>query len=187
MTTPREETEVPEVAMAAAKPRLSIVVILALLLGSVLTLLVGGAFLYFQQRNALQVEARVATEALKEKNQALGEMKGQIEALSRQMHSLKEYALARSSSESEKKTESVLPEVPTQAATSAVVSKTAGNKESAKVPVAPASETAPAEAKKPAPEAQNCGLVGKSPEEQAATLKRCVMLMDSPGEKPRKP
>ena len=33
-------------------------------------------------------------------------------------------------------------------------------------------------AKKNKPEGPNCELVGKSPEEQAATLKRCVSLMD---------
>ena len=170
MTTPREETETPEVVPTTTRPRLSIVVILSLLLGSVLTLLVGGALLYFQQRSALQGEVRVATEALKEKSQALVEMKAQIEALSKQMYSLKEYALARAGAEGEKKTENVLPEVPAPASKPA-----------------PAPEPAPVVAKKPAPEAPNCGLVGKSPEEQAATLKRCVMLMDSPGEKPRKP
>jgi len=184
VTTPREETEVPEVAPTTTKPRLSIVVILALLLGSVLTLLVGGAVLHFQQRSALQNEARVATEALKEKSQTLGEMKAQIEALSRQMYSLKEFALARAGAEGEKKTEN---EVLVPATTSAATSKAAGNKEAAKLPIVPAPEPAPVVAKKPAPEAPNCGLVGKSPEEQAATLKRCVMLMDSPGEKPRKP
>ena len=30
------------------------------------------------------------------------------------------------------------------------------------------------------PEAENCELVGKSPEEQAATLRRCVGMMDAP-------
>jgi len=153
VTTPREETETPEVAPTTSKPRLSIVVILSLLLGSVFTLLVGGALLYFQQRSALQ-----------------GEMKAQIEALSKQMYSLKEYALARAGAEGEKKTENVLTEVPAPAPKPAL-----------------APEPAPVVVKKPTPEAPNCGLVGKSPEEQAATLKRCVMLMDSPGEKPRKP
>lgn len=199
MTTPREETEAPEVAPVSTKPRLSIVVILAILLGSVLTLLVGGTFLYFQQRSALQDEARVAKDALKEKSQALGEMKAQIEALSRQMYSLKEYALARSGAEGEKKKENALPEVLVPAVGSATVAKAAGNKETAKLPVAPvaapapaskpasAPEPAPAVVKKATPEVQNCGLVGKSAEEQAATLRRCVMLMDSPSEKPRKP
>ena len=195
MTTPREETETPEVAPTTTKPRLSVIVILALLLGSVLTLLVGGAVLHFQQRSALQNEARVATEALKEKSQALGEMKVQIEALSRQMYSLKEFALARAGAEGEKKTENALPEAPVSATTPAATSKAVGNKERAKLPVAPAAapgpvpapEPAPVVAKKPAPEVQNCGLVGKSPEEQAATLQRCVMLMDLPGERPRKP
>jgi len=170
VTTPREETETPEVAPTTSKPRLSIVVILSLLLGSVFTLLVGGALLYFQQRSALQGEVRVATEALKEKSQALVETKAQIEALSKQMYSLKEYALARAGAEGEKKTENVLTEVPAPAPKPAL-----------------APEPAPVVVKKPTPEAPNCGLVGKSPEEQAATLKRCVMLMDSPGEKPRKP
>ena len=166
MPTSREEPEISEVVPTAAKPKLSIVVILAMLLGILLTILSAGSYLHFQQISALQNEVRVVKEALKKKSIAEEEMRAQIEALSSQMHSLKEYSLAHSGTESEKKLESAAPDI--------VV-----------LDPAPAPVPAAVAAKKTKPETQNCELVGKSAEEQAATLKRCVNLMDSTGEKPR--
>ena len=60
------------------------------------------------------------------------------------------------------------------------------------VPVAPAAPGTPSRLEnkvesKPAAKGstQNCDLTGKTPEEQAATLKRCVSLIDPPSQQPR--
>lgn len=189
MATSREEPEVSEVVPIAAKPRLSIVVILAMLLGILLTILSAGSYLHFQQISALQNEVRVVKEALKKKSIAEEEMRAQIEALSSQMHSLKEYSLARSGAEGEKKPENVAPDVvvldPAPAKDVVVDTKKIVAPAEQAVVTVPAPIPAPVAVKKSKPETQNCDLVGKSVEEQAATLKRCVNLMDSPGEKPR--
>ena len=179
MTVPREEPEVTKEVPPVAKSRISIVIILAMLIGILLAVGSVGAYLHVRQKNELQDELRVFEVALKEKNLALDEMKAQIEALSKQMYLLKEYSIARSSRVSEKNSESAAPAA--DAAANAL--KTPGAKENAGLPEVPA--LASEKAKKPKPETPNCELVGKTPAEQAATLQRCVGLMDSPPGKSR--
>ena len=176
---PREEPEISEEVPPVAKSRISIVVILSMLLGILLTVALAGTYFHIQQSKALQNEVLVVKAALNEKNMALEEMKTQIEALSRQMYLLKEYSVARSSLVSEKKPENVTPSAVANAP------KTSGGHENTESPAAPAPVPAPVKVKKPKPDTPNCELVGKSAEEQAATLRRCVSLMDSPGDKPR--
>ena len=55
-------------------------------------------------------------------------------------------------------------------------SKSPGEKGKTVSPETPDAQSA----KKKKPEAENCELVGKTPEEQAATLRRCVGMMDAP-------
>ena len=178
MTTLNEESEVVEEAPDRS-PKLTIVVILSTLLGVLLTVIVAGAFLYHQSSKALQAEVRGAKDALKEKSLALDEMKAQFEVLSRQVHLLKEYSVARSNAAGEKvkKAEGAAPAVLDNAA---IAPKSPAARETAAAPEPPI----PPKAKKPQTVAQNCELVGKSPEEQAATLQRCVNLIDPPREKP---
>ncbi|MBL8416248.1 MAG: hypothetical protein JNM42_17605 [Propionivibrio sp.] len=182
MTIHDDESEVIEEKAPVDGPKLTIVVILSTLLGVLLTAIVAGAFLYYQNNKALQAEVLVAKDALKEKSLALDDMKAQIEVLSRQVHMLKEYSVARSNAAGEKvkKTESAAPAVLDNAAI-APKSPGAGAKDTGAPPELPI----PPKAKKPQTVAQNCELVGKSPEEQAATLQRCVNLIDPPKDKAR--
>jgi hypothetical protein len=88
------------------------------------------------------------------------------------MSLLKDNAAARSGSASEKDKQKEGAAL----ATDGSESKSPGGKEKTGAPEASVSP----KAVKPKPPAQNCELVGKSPEEQAATLKRCVGLIDQP-------
>ncbi len=176
------DSEEPDVAeeTPSGKPKLSIVVILSVLLGILLTLGVGGALFHFRESKALQAQVRAISVELENKNLALDEMKTQIEALSSQMHVLKEHSIARSglASEKDSKKESTAPALDA----SANALKSPGAKAKTGSPEVPA----PPKVVKPKPAAQNCELVGKSPEDQAATLRRCVSLLDppTPKEKP---
>ncbi len=181
-----DDKEAPEVAEQAppAKPKLTLVVALSMLLGILLTLMLAGGFVYYQRSNALHAELIAASEQLQQKSQALDEMKAQIEGLSKQMHLLKEYSIARSSPAGDKtrKAEEVSsPTAPAGAATEgAPAARVAGA-----AAATPAAIPPKVKKPKPKPDGQNCELVGKSAEEQAATLKRCVGAMDGGGAKPR--
>ena len=118
MPIPRDEPDVSQVVSPGAKPRLSVVVVLAMLLGVVLTILLVSAYFNSQRINALQDEVQVTRAALKDKSQAVEEMKTQIEALSKQMSLLKEYSVARSVADHGAKADSAssgIPENPTSA------------------------------------------------------------------------
>lgn len=174
-------SEEPEIAVEppVAKSNISLVVVLSTSLGILLTVLAAGAYLHFQKSSAMQSELAAANEVLKEKNLLLDEMKAQIDVLSRQVHVLKEYSVARSHTarEKDKNSESADP----AAGSVEDASKSPGEKGKTGSQELPA----PQSAKKKKPEADNCELVGKSPEEQAATLRRCVGMMEAPGGKPR--
>ena len=180
MTDDSEELEIAE-NVPAAEPRLTIVVVLSVLLGILMTLGAVGTYFHVQESRKLQAEVRVARNELIQKSLSLDEMKSQIEALSMQMNMLKDYSVARSGNAGEKaKTkESAVP--PVVDVTASNIPALAGIKGKAALPVVPD----PRVAKKNKPEAQNCELVGKSPDEQAATLKRCVSLLDGPSAKTR--
>jgi len=179
LTNHSEESEVVEEAPVLSS-KLTIVVILATLLGILLTLIVAGVFLHFQNSKVLQAEVLAVKSALKEKSLALDDMKVQLEVLSRQVNLLKEYSVARSSAAGETVNKA-------ESATSAMIDNAAIAPKSpgAKVTGAPPEPPIPPKAKKTQIVVQNCELVGKSPEEQAATLQRCVNLIDPPRDKPR--
>jgi cell division protein FtsL len=181
------DNEAPEVAAEAppAKPKLTLVVVLSMLLGILLTLMLAGGVVYYQKSKAVQAQLLAASEQLKEKTQALEEMKEQIEVLSKQMHLLKEYSIARSSPVGEKRKK---PEEPATVLNAADGTPPKPMAEAAETPTTTPAIVPPKVRKpKPKSDAQNCELVGKSPEEQAATLQRCVGAMDGGKVKPRSP
>ena len=163
MTNDRAEPEVVEEA-PVVKSRLSLVVMLSMVLGVLLTVGAVGAFLHFQASKGLQAQLTAAKSELKQKNLVINEMKAQIEALSGQMYVLKEYSIARSSRAGGK-----------DAKAAGAALKSVDDKEKSGLPEAPVQPRT----KKPKSDKPNCELVGKSPEEQAATLKRCVTMIDS--------
>ncbi|HRC61012.1 hypothetical protein PROAA_570012 [Candidatus Propionivibrio aalborgensis] len=169
-------SEEPEIAAEppVAKSNISLVVVLSTSLGILLTVLAAGAYLHFQKSSAMESELAAANDVLKEKNLLLDEMKAQIEVLSKQVHVLKEHSVARSHTvrENDKNAESADP----AAGSVEDASKSPGEKGKTVSPETPDAQSA----KKKKPEAENCELVGKSPEEQAATLRRCVGMMDAP-------
>ncbi len=180
MTNASDEKDVPEEA-PATKPRLSIVVVLSAVLGVMLALGVVGAVLHIQSSRTLRAEVVAVKKELVQKSLALDGMKEQIDALSQQMRALREYSVARSgaSAGNGKPREDAVPSA--EAVVKEPVAPVAARKtESPAVPAKPA-------VKKQKPPPQNCELVGKSPDEQAATLKRCVSLIDPPAEKKRVP
>lgn len=101
MNAQREEIEVAESA-PASKPRITIVVGLAMLLGMLLSVMAAGAFVHYQTSTALEDRLVAAEQQLKEKSIALDEMTAQIKALSRQIQILKEHSIARSGSADER-------------------------------------------------------------------------------------
>ena len=167
MTNDRAEPEAVE-EVPVVKSRLSLVVILSIVLGVLLTAGAVGAFIHFRSSNELQAQVLAARNELKQKNLALDEMKAQIVALSGQVYVLKEYSIARSS-RAGRKDAKVENGVTANAVKSVECNEKSGT---AEVPVPPRT-------KKPKSDKPNCELVGKSPEEQAATLKRCVTMFDS--------
>jgi len=178
VTLDREEPQVVEEA-PAVKPRLSLVVVLSMLLGVLLTVGVVGAILHFEKSKASQVEMASVREEIRVKSLALEEMRMQLEALSKQMNVLKEYSIARSGSANGKDGKVGSVSSSADAATNATAVPSATEKNG--LPEI----SVKAKKSKPKPDSQNCELVGKSPDEQAATLQRCVSLIDPPKEKTR--
>ena len=131
-----------------AKPRVTAIIVLSMLLGVLLTLIAVGAFVHLQTSRALEAQVLAVEDELKARSLALDDLKLQIAMLSKHIQMLKEYAIARS--------------------------------------------VGPGDAEKAAPPASrakaspNCELAGKSPEQQAVVLQRCVGLTEPPGEKPAK-
>ena len=165
-------SEAPESAeeTPTEKMKLPLVVILSVFLGILLTFLGTGAVLHFRASNALQAEVLKMSAELKMKARALDDLQAQIGALSSQMDLLKDSAAARSGSASERATQAAAT------AASGSEAKAPGGKEKSGAPELPV----PPKPVKRKPSAQACELVGKSPDEQAATLKRCVGLIDPP-------
>ena len=167
MKLPSEEIEVvPEVPASPAK--LTLVAILAALLGVLLTLLGAGIWLHYQQRAAWVEQEQSLQDTVQKNNIALSDLRAQNASLAKQLKFLKEYSIASSTSGGQ----APLAE-PAAPAGSAV--KPAGS--------AAARQSAAGKAKKA--KAQDCELVGKTPEQQAATLRRCVGLIDPPSDQPR--
>jgi cell division protein FtsL len=203
MINDSEETEVVE-DTPVVKPRFTPVIVLSVLLGMLMTVVAVGSLLSYQRGRAVNAEMQALKNELKERNRVHDDLQTQIEALSRQMAVLKEYSVARSSAavraretkpEAEAKADAdaaVVQSLPPVAVGAPpandkpVVSDkpAASDKLQAGAPSVPAPAVSPPpeqpKVKRSKPEGQSCELVGKSAEEQAAILKRCVGLMDAP-------
>lgn len=155
MKLPNEVAEVlPEVPVS--QPKLTLVVTLAALLGVLVTLIATGSWWHYQQRAALDAQVQSLKEVVKQKNIALADLLAQNASLAKHLNLLKGYSIASS-------TVAAAPATPAEHAAPA------GND-------APRTSVA-GKAKKAKP--LDCELVGKTPEQQAATLQRCVKRIDS--------
>ena len=162
----------------------AVVIILSILLGILLTVVAAGGVLYYQKSSALHSEVTAARVELNAKSRVIDEMKVQIESLSRQMYALKEYSIARSGTSREKieKAEKALKQESEAVEAQQNVAHSSEGKPGSEAST-PATPALPPKVKRARPEGQDCELVGKSAEDQAATLKRCVGVMDPPKEK----
>ena len=161
MKLPNEVAEVlPEVP--ASQPKLTLVAILAALLGVLMTLIATGSWWHYQQRAALDAQVQSLKEVVKQKNIALADLQAQNASLAKHLNLLKGYSIASST----------LAAVPATPAEHAVP---AGGE------ARPTSASGKAKKARPL----DCELVGKTPEQQAATLQRCVKRIDSAAAKPR--
>lgn len=208
MTRESKEEEVVESA-AEKKPKITLVLILSLVIGVLVTLLIGGSIYHVQSRKALVAELAATKAELKQKTALFSDLQEQIAGLSRQMHALKEfsvtkaYAVAAATPGSEAPAAEPAPPPPArseaeakkQEAVSATPAKKEKKKETEKEAEkakekAPQPTAAPAStteskagtsepvARKAKPAPLDCQIVGKSPEEQMATLQRCTQAMD---------
>ena len=161
MKLPNEVAEVlPEVP--ASQPKLTLVAILAALLGVLVTLIAIGSWWHYQQRAALDAQVQSLKEVVKQKNIALADLQAKNASLAKHLNLLKGYSIASS-------TLAAAPATPAEHAVPA------------------GSDARPTSAAGKAKKARplDCELVGKTPEQQAATLQRCVKRIDSAAAKPR--
>lgn len=173
--------------------------------GLLVLILIGGEIYAVAKARALQSEVTTVRKELKERGRVAGEQQAQLTALAQQVDALKA-DLAAKMAEIEAKNEAAkaaevkpVAEPPAKPGAPAAAQKTsvpaekqppAAKAEPAKPespkaqvakPDAPGGGVAKAEAAKAkAADAFSCDLSGKSPEEQAKILKRCVSVMDMP-------
>ena len=177
----RAETEEVQVSAEnpADKPKFSIVIVLAVLLGVLLSVVIAGGVVFALQRASLKAEVAEVKKQLKGKEQTLADMQKQLEELSMQMLTLKDYAIARSGV-APKGRDAAVDVVPEKAPMpndkkSLSAPHEAGSKTPAfVVPVKPKAEPKKAKPAKAEPPSTSCELVGKSPKEQEEILRRCV-------------
>jgi len=163
------ENKDEEVVAAAPqpKPKLALVVILSILTGVLLTWAIGVTVYHFQSRKALQTELAAAKEEAKRKSLMVDELQEQITGLSKQIHALRDFSVAKASG------------VAAEAIAAAGKQQPPADGSPAAAPAAATATAAPPPvAKKPKPAGLDCQLVGKSAAEQMATLQRCTQAMD---------
>jgi hypothetical protein len=189
-----------------AKPRITPVIVLSVLLGGLMTVVAVGSVFSYQRAKAVNAEMQTLKNELKEKSRVHDDLQQQIEALSRQMDVLKEYSVARSNApaparearaeaelnnkaegkadvKADVKAGAEVVTAPSAPAVSVVAPPARDKLQASEAPVQPVvipRSPEPAKMKRSKPDGQSCELVGKSAEEQAAILKRCVGLMDAP-------
>jgi hypothetical protein len=163
-----DNEEKPVEAPPEAKPKITLVIILSILTGVLLTLLTGGAIYHFQSAKAAAANLSAAKEELRQKALLLTELQEQVTGLSKQVHALRDYSVARASG----------------VAAQAIAASALPPKTETPAPAKPDPETAKKEpvpepvVKKTKPAGLDCQIVGKSPEEQMATLQRCAKAME---------
>ncbi|SDH09387.1 hypothetical protein [Propionivibrio dicarboxylicus] len=169
--------------------------------GLFVLILIGGEIYFAVKTRTLQSELTTVRKELKERGRVAGEQQAQLAALAQQVEAMKTALAAKSESDAKEEAAKAPTEAkPAEAAAKPVaepakpVAPAAAHKApvaAEKQPVAakneaPKAEAPKAEAPKPAPakakasDAFSCDLAGKSPEEQAVILKRCVSVMDMP-------
>jgi hypothetical protein len=158
------------------KPKLTLVVILSVLTGVLLTLVTGVTIYHFQSAKALGAELATAKGEIKRKAAMLTESQEQVAALSKQVHALRGFSVAKASDVAEDVV--VADKLKSPAAPTAPIAP-AASAPAASAPVATKKEPAAVPVEKPSkPKNLDCQLVGKSAEEQMATLQRCAKAMD---------
>ena len=191
MTTERNEAQVVEETPKGRSGMLPVIV-LSVLLGIVVIAGAIGAVTSYQSAKTTRAELLAMKEeiaVLKEMSEpkesgpaieaALKDMKHQIETLSGQINVLMASVSEHSSPEALTAKSAAIGEKVSESASSNTVGQLPqGMEKSAKSQTSTKAEAAPKK-----PDVRNCDLIGKSPEEQAATLKRCVSLIDPPDEK----
>ncbi len=97
MTRDSREEEVVAAPPPAEKPKLTLVVALSIVVGVLLTLLVGGALYHYRSNAVLASELSETKDLLKRNALLLDNQQEQIAGLSRQVHALKDFAVAKAS------------------------------------------------------------------------------------------
>ena len=151
---------IPEVPVR--QPKLALVAILAALVGVLVTLIATGSWWHYQQRAAFDAQVQSLKDALKQRNVALADLQAQNASLAKHLNLLKGYSIASS-------TAAAVPATPAEHA----------------LPAGSEAPRASAAGKTKKAKPLDCELVGKTPEQQAETLQRCVNLIDKPPVKAR--
>ena len=198
-------SETPLPADGVREERMSKLPLIALVCGALALLIAVGGLVFVQMGKAGHDEVKALRSELKKRDASLTEMHNRIETLIGEVAKLTEAEAQRAeaAAQAEKAAaEAAEAEARKAAEAAEAAAKAAAEKESkekgkakpgaAVPPAAPVAPVPKGGATQPVPVAtapvksggQGCDLVGKSPEEQAAILKRCVSLIDPPA-KPR--
>ena len=198
-------SETPLPADGVREERMSKLPLIALVCGALALLIAVGGLVFVQMGKAGHDEVKALRSELKKRDASLTEMHNRIETLIGEVAKLTEAEAQRAeaAAQAEKAAaEAAEAEARKAAEAAEAAAKAAAEKESkekgkakpgaAVPPAAPVAPVPKSGATQPVPVAtapvksggQGCDLVGKSPEEQAAILKRCVSLIDPPA-KPR--
>ena len=195
-TTPEPESKAEDAGGGTSRPSLLAIAALAT---AVLALLAAVGVFFAQSGKAGHTELQALRAEIKKRDAALGELNQRVETLSAEIVKFAEAEAKRLEAAEKAAAEEVQRKAAeaAEAAAKEAAAKEAAAKEASKKPE-PAKAGKP-RAAAPAPTAerpvaaatpvrsggQSCDLVGKSPEEQAAILKRCVSLMDPASERGR--
>ena len=188
MTSENNEAQIVE---EAPKGRSGMLPVLALSVVLAMVVIAGaiGAGMFYQSAKASRAELLAMKKeiaAIKEMNEpkdnglaletALKDMKHQIETLTGQINVLMASVSEHAGPEESTGKSAVTGETSSEPASGAAVG--AARKGEGKSPEAQVPKKVESAPKKL--EVRNCDLIGKSPDEQAAILKRCVSLIDPP-------
>ena len=195
-TTPEPESKAEDAGGGTSRPSLLAIAALAT---AVLALLAAVGVFFAQSGKAGHTELQALRAEIKKRDAALGELNQRVETLSAEIVKFAEAEAKRleaaekaAAEESQRKAAEAAEAAAKEAAAKEAAAKEASKKpEPAKAGKPRAAAPAPT-AERPVAAAtpvrsggQSCDLVGKSPEEQAAILKRCVSLMDPASERGR--
>ena len=195
-TTPEPESKAEDAGGGTSRPSLLAIAALAT---AVLALLAAVGVFFAQSGKAGHTELQALRAEIKKRDAALGELNQRVETLSAEIIKFAEAEAKRveaaekaAAEEAQRKAAEAAEAAAKEAAAKEAAAKEASKKpEPAKAGKPRAAAPAPT-AERPVAAAtpvrsggQSCDLVGKSPEEQAAILKRCVSLMDPASERGR--